>query len=50
VLLSIEEYRLLRGGSLNDPLVAGPRDDEFAKILDEIVDERRLDMPREIAF
>lgn len=50
VLLSIEEYRRLRGGNLNNPLVEGPRDDEFARILDEIVDERRLDMPREIAL
>ena len=50
VLLSIEEYRRLRGGNLSNPLVEGPRDDEFARILDEIVDERRLDMPREIAL
>jgi prevent-host-death family protein len=48
VLLSIEEYRRLRGTDQSDPLLAGPRDDDFAKILNDIVDERRADTAREV--
>ena len=48
VLLSIEEYRRLRGADLSDPLTAGPRDDAFAQILNDIVDERTGDVPGDI--
>ena len=50
VVLSIEEYRRLRGAGEADPLTSGPRDDEFAKLMDEIVSERSRDTPREIAL
>lgn len=50
VVLSIEEYRRLRGAEAGDPLTAGPRDDAFARVLDEIVEERHLDAPREVAL
>ena len=50
VLLSIEEYRRLRGADLTDPLTAGPRDDDFAQILDAIVEERREDSTRAVAL
>jgi prevent-host-death family protein len=50
VLLSIEDYRRLRGADQSDPLLAGPRDDDFAKILNDIVDERRADTAREVAL
>ena len=48
VLLSIEEYRRLRGADLSDPLTAGPRYDAFAQILNDIVDERTGDVPGDI--
>ena len=50
VILSIEEYRRLRGTAAGDPLVAGPRDDAFAEVLDGIVDERSADAPREVVL
>jgi len=46
VVLSIEEYRRLTGGSLLAALggLGGERGDELADILDEVVAERRLPM------
>lgn len=43
VVLSIEDYRRLRGGEGHgDSLLDGPADDAFADLLDEIVAAREL--------
>ncbi|MCC6831746.1 MAG: type II toxin-antitoxin system Phd/YefM family antitoxin [Thermoleophilia bacterium] len=43
VVLSIEDYRRLRGGDGHtDSLLEGPADDAFADLLDEIVAAREV--------
>lgn len=52
VVLSVEEFRKLRNRKpkpgLKEWILSGPKSDEFARIMDEIVEERRNQPPREI--
>ena len=49
VVIDIVEFRRSHGPrETADPLLHGPKDDEFADVLDEIVAERRSDMARDV--
>jgi prevent-host-death family protein len=52
VVLSVEDYRALGGGSVKDALRAFGEavDDGFLEILEEVVAENRRDVPREITL
>ena len=52
VVLSVEDYRAMGGGSVKDALRAfgEAADDGFLEILDEVVAEHRRDMPRVISL
>ncbi|HEY3716678.1 MAG TPA: type II toxin-antitoxin system Phd/YefM family antitoxin [Jatrophihabitantaceae bacterium] len=52
VVIDIEEFRRFHGskGDLDDPLLHGVKDDESADLLDQIIAERRLRLPRRIDF
>ncbi len=52
VVLSMEDYRAVAGGSVKDALRAfgEAADDGFLGILDEVVAERRRELPREISL
>ena len=50
VVIDIEEFRRFHGAEedLDDPLLHGPKSDELAAELDQIIAERKLHRPREI--
>lgn len=50
VVLSMDDYRALGGGSVKDALRAFGEvaDDRFLAILDDVVAERRLALPRDV--
>jgi prevent-host-death family protein len=49
VVIDIEEFRRLHGPrEFDDPLLHGLKDDAAAELLDEIIAERKNDLPREI--
>jgi prevent-host-death family protein len=50
VVIDIEEFRRFHGSkrSFVDHLLDGPKSDEFADILDQIVAGRKNDLPREL--
>ena len=50
VVLSIADYRALGGGSLKEALraLAEADDGRYAAILDDVVAERRLGLPRDL--
>jgi prevent-host-death family protein len=51
VVIDIDEYRRFhRSGVDDDPLFRGPKSDELAAELDQIIAERKLSRPREIDF
>ena len=51
VVIDIEEFRRLHGPrEFDDPLLHGLKSDELADDLDEIIAERKNDLPREIDF
>lgn len=49
-MVSAEDYRALRGGSAKDALraFAEAADERYFALLDEIVAERRLSLPRDL--
>jgi prevent-host-death family protein len=48
VVIDIEEFRRLHGPrGVDDPLLHGLKSDELADLLDQIVADRKNDMPRE---
>lgn len=52
VVIDIEEFRRFHGSKqdLDDPLLHGLKNDEWAAELDQIIAERKLHPPREIDF
>lgn len=52
VVLSIDDYRALEGGSLKEALraLAEADDGRYADLLDDVASERRLGMPRELTL
>ncbi|HZE49352.1 MAG TPA: type II toxin-antitoxin system Phd/YefM family antitoxin [Jatrophihabitantaceae bacterium] len=52
VVIDIEEFRRFHGSKedLDDPLLHGIKDDEAADLLDQIIAERKLSLPRRIDF
>ena len=52
VVLSMEDYRAIGGGSAKEALLAFGEavDDGFLEILEEVVAEHRRDVPREVTL
>ena len=49
VVIDIEEFRRLQGPTdVDDPLLHGLKSDELAELLDQIVADRKTDLPRDI--
>jgi prevent-host-death family protein len=50
VILSIDDYRAMGGGSIKEALraLAEADDGRYAAILDDVVSERRLGLPRDL--
>ena len=52
VVLSVEDYRAIGGGTVKDALRAfgDAVDDGFLEVLEEVISEHRRDVPREISL
>jgi prevent-host-death family protein len=50
VVMSVEDYRRLKGSDAVRALLTGPKSDALADILDEVVEGRSADLPREVAL